>query len=486
MIKQNYRLKVFTVLLIIHVAITGIAQIQDAPLHQKLATWKASAAFATAGVGYAVSDSQTGEKLLLSEPQQSLVPASILKLITTGTALEMLGPDFRFETIMEAVGIVKNDTLFGNLHIIGGGDATLGSEYFPENNRFIADCIKALKSKNIKVITGKLIMDGSIYESQSIPDTWIWEDIGNYYGAGVSAFSINDNLYEVHLSSPQEAGRPTKINSMHPEIPGLQLQNEVLSSDINSDQAYIYGSPMEYNRVIRGTIPKGKSDFVIKGSMPDPSAYLAQYFRNELKNNGIITEGDTEYATVKKGEGEVVIRFENQSPTLREIIKVTNYESVNLFAENFLKYISYKKSGLGVTKRGCKLVTEFWKENGIDLTGFFMSDGSGLSRFNAITPGQMVQILNYMRTRSAYSEDFYQSLATAGEGTLTAMRIESFPRHSLRAKSGSMTRVRCMAGYLTTQSGRQLSYTIMLNNFTCSQGEAVRKIEEMLVELRKL
>lgn len=486
MSKQNYLLKVFTVLLLILWSFTGIAQNALAPLQQKMTSWKAYPAFATAGIGYAVSDCKTGEKLLQSEPQQSLVPASILKLVTTATALEMLGPDFRFETIMEAVGTVKNDTLFGKLHIIGGGDATLGSNYFPENNHFTDDWIKALKSKNIKVITGKLTVDATIYESQTIPDTWIWEDIGNYYGAGISGISIKDNQYEVHLSSPQEAGRPTRINAIRPEIPGLQLQNEVLSSDVNSDQAYIYGSPMEYNRVIRGTIPKGKSDFVIKGSMPDPSAWLAHYFRNELKKNGIIADGETEYATVKKSEEEVVLRMVNQSPALREIIKVTNYESVNLFAENFLKYISYKKSGLGVTKRGCKLVTEFWKVKGIDITGFFMSDGSGLSRFNATTPSQMVQILNYMRTRSAHSEDFYQSLATAGEGTLTAMRAESFPGHSLRAKSGSMTRVRCMAGYLTTQSGRQLSYTIMLNNFTCSQGEANRKIEEMLLELRKL
>ncbi|HET6557664.1 MAG TPA: D-alanyl-D-alanine carboxypeptidase/D-alanyl-D-alanine-endopeptidase, partial [Prolixibacteraceae bacterium] len=357
MSKQHYLLKVFTVLLIIHVTFTGIAQNAIGPLQQKLATWKASPAFATAGIGYAVSDCRTGERLMQSEPQQSLVPASILKLITTATALEIMGPDFRFETIMEAVGYVKSDTLFGNIHIIGGGDATLGSEYFPKNNHFTDDWIKALRSKNIKVITGKLILDASIYEPQTVPDTWIWEDIGNYYGAGISGISICDNLYEVHLSSPQEAGKPTKIISTHPEIPGLKLQNEVLSSDINSDQAYIYGSPMEYSRVIRGTIPRGKSDFVIKGSMTDPSAYLAHYFRNELKKNGIIAEGETEYASAKKGEGDVILRLVNQSPPLRDIIRVTNPESVNLFAENFLKYLAFTQSGLGTTKGGCKLIT---------------------------------------------------------------------------------------------------------------------------------
>ena len=120
------------------------------------------------------------------------------------------------------------------------------------------------------------------------------------------------------------------------------------------------------------------------------------------------------------------------------------------------------------------------------MTGFFMNDGSGLSRFNAITASQIVSVLNYMKIRSAYSEDFYQSLPAAGGGTLSKFSPQDFPNECLRAKSGSMTRVRCYAGYLTTVSGRQLSFAIMLNNFSCSQSEAFRKIEEILVELRKL
>ena len=175
-----------------------------------------------------------------------------------------------------------------------------------------------------------------------------------------------------------------------------------------------------------------------------------------------------------------------QSPSLREIIRVTNHESVNLFAEHFLKHMAFQKTGLGTTKDGCKFVVQFWKDKGLDMTGFFMNDGSGLSRFNVITANQMVDILNYMKTKSTYSSDFYESLAPVGRGTLTVFKNESFPNGCLRAKSGSMTRVRCYAGYLNTISGRQLSFAIMLNNFSCSQTEAIRKIEEVLVELRKL
>ena len=485
MSKQNILLKVFCIVFFIQIAYTGRAQDQVFSVQQKIAGWRAFPGLTTASVGIAVSDVLTGEMLIKSAPQQSLVPASILKLFTTATALEVFGPEFRFQTTLAADGKIQNDTLFGDLQIVGGGDPTLGSFYFPGNNHFMDDWIKALQEKKIKVVAGNLVFDASIYESQMIPNTWIWEDIGNYYGAGASGISLYDNMYKIHLSSGKEAGMLTKIEQIYPQIPGLDIKTEVLSSDINSDQAYVFGSPMEYNRVIRGTIPKNKSDFVIKASIPDPAALLAYEFRKKLTANGISVSGTSIFEKANI-EGEPVVLSVNISPPLREMIKVTNYESVNLFAEHFLKHLAFKDSGFGTTKDGCKFILEFWKGKGLDMTGFFMNDGSGLSRFNAVTAVQMVDILNYMKTKSASSGDFYESLATVGKGTLTVMRAENFPGNSLRAKSGSMTRVRCFAGYLTTDSGRQLSYSIMLNNFSCSQREAIRKMEEVLVELRKL
>jgi D-alanyl-D-alanine carboxypeptidase/D-alanyl-D-alanine-endopeptidase (penicillin-binding protein 4) len=461
----------------------GFSQNPINSVQQKITDWQNTSALANASVSIAVADCKSGESLLQSDPQLSLVPASILKVVTTATALEVFGPDFRFNTTLSYSGNLRNDTLFGDLQIIGGGDPTLGSEYFPESKNFQGKWVKALQSKNIKVITGNLILDASIYESQSIPNTWIWEDIGNYYGAGASGISVFDNLYEIHLKSENVAGKPTRITGIDPEIPNLDLTNEVLSSDINSDQAYVFGSPMENRRVIRGTIPKNQSDFVVKASVPDPSMLLASEFRKTLTSSGITLSGETKYEKAKDITNQIAII---QSPPLRDIIKVTNHESVNLFAEHLLKHLAFQKTGLGTSKDGCKFVVQFWKDKGLDMTGFFMNDGSGLSRFNAITASQMVAILSYMKTGSANSTDFYQSLAAVGNGTLTVFTDVSFPNECLRAKSGSMTRVRCYAGYLTSISGRQLSFAIMLNNFSCSQKEATREIEELLVELRKI
>lgn len=462
---------------------TGKSQNQNGIISDITDNWLRSKELANAGIGISVLDISKGSTLTQSEPQISLVPASIMKVVTTATALEVFGPDFRFNTTLSYSGIIRNDTLFGDLQIIGGGDPTLGSGYFPETRNFQEEWIKAIQKNRIKVITGNMLVDASIYEVQMIPGSWVWEDLGNYYGAGASGISVYDNLYEIHLKSPEIADQPTQIIKVVPKIPNLELQNEVRSSDINSDQAYVFGSPEDSRRVIRGTIPKGKTDFVVKASLPDPSALLASEFREKLSGSGICFSGITNYEKTKSeisGQLSVI-----QSPPLREIIKVTNHESVNLFAEHLLKHLAYNNSGLGTTKDGCKFVVQFWKDKGLDMTGFFMTDGSGLSRFNSVTASQMASILNYMKTRSAYPHDFYQSLPTVGNGTLTVFKNENFQNQSLRAKSGSMTRVRCYAGYLTSQSGRQLSFTIMLNNFSCSQTEATRKIEEILVELRK-
>ena len=466
--------------------VIGVAQNRVVSLQKKVAEWQTSSSLSHSSIGIVISDSQTGEELFKSEPQLSLVPASILKVVTTATALEVFGPDFRFTTTLSGSGIIKNDTLFGDLRIVGGGDPTLGSSYFSENNHFMEDWIKAVQNKKINVIQGNLIMDASIYDSESIPVTWTWEDIGNYYGAGASGISVFDNLYEIHLSSGKEEGKLTKIERINPEIPGLDLQNEVVSSVMNSDEAYVFGSPMENRRIIRGTIPMNKSDFVVKASVPDPSMLLASELRQKLSANGISILGGNKFEKVKNNQLLPAFLTVSQSPPLREIIKVTNHESVNLFAEHFLKLLAFRNSGLGTNQSGCKFVEQFWKDKGLEMSGFFMNDGSGLSRFNGISASQMVDILNYMITKSTYSEDFYQSLATVGKGTLTVFSKDDFPNDCLHAKSGSMTRVRCYAGYLNTISGRHLSFTIMLNNFSCSQTEVTQKIRELLVAIRKI
>lgn len=458
------------------------AQSGTPSLQQKITSWQNSPALQNTSIGFAVVDNNSGEEILKSEPQLSLVPASIFKIVTTATALEVFGPDYRFKTTLSYSGNLHGDTLIGDLQIVGGGDPTLGSMYFPDNRDFFDGWLNTLQKVGIRVITGDIVADASIYEKVQVPGSWVWEDLGNYFGAGASGLSIYDNMYEIHLKSPQTTGQLTQVIKTFPQIPGLDLQNEVRSSDENSDQSYVFGSPEDSRRVIRGTIPKDRGDFMVKASVPDPPMLLASELVRKLDLKGIRFSGKIKLQKAQRG----ITLAETLSPPLRDIIRLTNFESVNLFAEHLLKHLSWQKTGLGTTEEGCQFVLDFWKEKGLNVNGFFMNDGSGLSRFDAITASQMCLILNYMKTQSRYTDDFFQSLPTAGNGTLTNFNVAEFPTDSFRAKSGSMTRVRCYAGYLKTDSGRDLSFTVMLNNFSCPMSEATRKIQELLLELKKM
>ena len=453
-----------------------------------ISNWISQDLFTHASIGVYMQDAETGEVTHSSSPGLSLAPASTQKLLTTAAALEILGPDYRFSTSLAYTGEIHNDTLNGDLIILGGGDPALGSKYFKDHyfkHPFLTSWTDSLEQHHIRHIQGNILTDASVYEDQMIPDTWIWEDIGNYYGAGACGLSVYDNLYEIHLSSPSMAGQPTTIISTNPVIPNLEFDNQVLSSDKQQDLAYVFGSPLDSKRILRGTIPKGKSGFIVKASIPDPPYLLGWQLRKILEAGGITVTGEIKKRKKEQTEKPVSVIATTFSPPLIDIIRVTNHESVNLFAEHLLKQISYLNSGVGSTEEGTHLIIDFWKDRGIDTRGLFMCDGSGLSRFNAITPRQMVQVLDYMKNKSRNSNLFFSSLPSVPNGTLYYFNPDNFPNNGLRAKSGSMTRVRCFAGLLKTTSGRELLFAVFINNFSCSQSKAIHAIENLLVKVSR-
>lgn len=432
------------------------------------------------GIGAIVTNLETGTDIFVHHPEVSMIPGSLLKLVTSGAALEILGEGYRFRTILSYTGeITENGLLVGDLVIKGGGDPTLGSQYFCPS--FLSKWTNVIASKGIVQIEGDLVMDVSGYENQTVPDTWIWEDIGNYYGAGAGAFSIYDNTLKITLQSG-EAGKPTRIVKTEPEIKGLSFTNFVLSSNKNSDQAYVYGSPWEGTKVIRGTIPKNKNEFTIKAALPHPELILGNALKVELQKIGIQVSGKV---LIGKPTRKTTLLYTNKSVPLGDIVRILNHESVNLIAEHLVKQVAKETLGFGSTEEGLKIISGHWESKGIDTRGMFLEDGSGLSHFNAITPRQFAGILQYMYTTSPIADVFEASLAKAGEGTLYVFSKKDFPGNTLHCKSGSMTRVRCYAGYLETDSGNKLSFVFMVNNFSGKHLDVIKQIERFLIALKK-
>jgi serine-type D-Ala-D-Ala carboxypeptidase/endopeptidase (penicillin-binding protein 4) len=439
-----------------------------------------------AQVGIQIADANSGNSVYALNNEKLLIPASVLKLVTSAAALEILGSDYRFLTRLGYSGKIKNGVLYGDLIIIGGGDPALGSEYFTGHYftpHFLEVWAKRVKAEGISRIEGRLITDNTLYNNEKIPPTWIWEDMGNYYGAGTSALTVYDNLTRITFQSPPEAGSPTSILSVYPRLKGIHWENEVLSSDIQRDLAYVFGSPHDNRRIIRGTIPGNRSKFTIKASNPHPEKLIADEFLAHLASAGVFITGSV---AVEKYNPKNFFQIASvESPPLSEIIKVLNSESVNLFAEHLVCQIAAEETGMGDREAGLKIIADHWASRGLDVSQLFMEDGSGLSHFNAVSPQFITSLLISMKNSGTHYSPFFESLPSAGNGTLNGFNRNLFPFGSLSLKSGSMKRVRCYAGYIKTDSGNEYAIAILVNHFSGTHAKLISELEKLFAEVKK-
>ncbi|MBQ19744.1 MAG: D-alanyl-D-alanine carboxypeptidase/D-alanyl-D-alanine-endopeptidase [Flavobacteriales bacterium] len=442
-------------------------------------------ALKNASIGFYAYDLTDNNVIINHNGDLALIPASSLKLITTATALEILGENHRFTTTISYSGKIENGVLNGDIIIKGGGDPSLGSHrYRSYYGNFMNNWAAEIKKLGIDSINGKIIADASIFDNE-IPPTWIWQDLGNYFGAGANGLSIYENFYSLALSSKNETQKTT-INQINPHIPFLSIDNNVLGTSTNKDLSFIYGGPFQYNRYISGEIPKNRSEFKVKGSIPDPAYLCAYELDSILKISGIKMAYQP---TTKRLLGDSCIEnttikiTSTQSPTLASLIQQTNLYSVNLYAEHLLNHIGLTIKKEGSTTAGAEALISFWKEKGIDTDGMYVYDGSGLSRFNTITTKQLVVILNKM-DKSSNKDVFYNSLAISGKsGTLSSIANGTAGEGKIYGKSGYMTNVRSYSGYVITNNNKKIAFAIIVNNYNCSAYEMKKMLEKIMINL---
>lgn len=441
-----------------------------------------------ASISFKVIDLSTGATVSSYSPDLTLPTASTAKLFSTATALEILGPDFRATTRIYYDGVLDSaGILNGNIWIRGGGDPSLGSKYFTsatEQMKFMNDWATQLKAAGLKKIKGTVIADASEFGYDGAPDGWNWVDMGNYYGAGPSGLTIYDNLINYHFSVPAAAGQAISVRSIQPEVPGMIFHNYIRSSTNGGDNAYLYGAPYSLDRFGTGTLPVGSSDFLVKGSLPDPERQFAYEFAKVLKNVGIEITGEiqtvrtSEIAASVRDYGSKKLMIEHKGEKLIDIINYTNMRSVNLFAEHMINLIGYAKTGNGSTYSGLNVLENHWK-NFFSIDGLHVNDGSGLSRTNAISADHFVQLLKQMN-KSKYAAEFLASLPVAGSsGTLKNVCSGQAAQNRMTAKSGSMNRIKSYAGYIKSSSGKQYAFALIVNNFTCSSSALGAKMEKL-------
>ena len=347
--------------------------------------------------------------------------------------------------------------------------------------------VKEISNKGIKQITGAVVADNSRYDRISIPDKWYWEDIGNYYAAQTSGLSINDNYYKIFFKPGYSVGDYAEFLRIEPEVPGLDFYNNMKTGARGSgDNGYVYNSPGNYYAELRGTIPQGYKEFFIKGALPDPALLVVQLLDKYLKESGIKTDGRPEPLDEKINVDESKLITRITSPPLKEIVKIVNKKSFNFYAEMLLKELGYRVLGEGSYEKGIQSIKEFLEEKEIDTGGFKIYDGSGLSRSNVVTTDMTTELLLKMKKSKSYNA-FFSSLAVAGNskdiGTLKSFGKDTILENNVFAKSGFITGVRGYSGYLKTQSGKLVAFSIIANTYNIKINKTAEILKQILIEL---
>lgn len=421
-----------------------------------------------ANISVLIKDVETGKVIESYRPDNVVPPASVQKLLTTGAALEMLGPSFRFTTTLEYAGNIENGVLHGDLFIRGGCDPSLGN--LKGTQAFIFKWIKAIKAAGIRSIDGAVIADMSLLDGDATNPAWLWEDAGNYYAPGIFALNYMSNTLNIVLRSA-EVGSVADVIRTEPEYPGLKTINHIRCTEITYDGAYVHGLPYSNERYLTGSVPSNRGQFGVRSDMPNPGWLLATHLTKYLQEAGVKVARSASF--VSEGKLDLGVRqviYEHKSDSLGALIAETNIYSNNLYAEAIFRYLGLNYGKPGTIHNSCEVLREFWRMRGVRVKGALIKDGCGLAPQGAISAEALVELLEYMN-HSKNREVWMKSLPISGnrEGTLSSLCRGTELEGRIHAKSGTIGGTKNFAGYIDLPNGKQWVFAILVNS---AQGKA--------------
>jgi serine-type D-Ala-D-Ala carboxypeptidase/endopeptidase (penicillin-binding protein 4) len=429
-----------------------------------------------------VVDAKTGQVVFDKNAQIGLAPASTQKVITSVTAFELLGKNFRYKTefyYRRGLHII-NDKHFG---FVPSGDPTFGSSRFESTKPeiVISKIHGAFRTIYLDNKSDSEHFNYRVHKKE-IPKGWIWEDLGNYYGAASQNLNWMENKYEITFSS-SEVGSEAKIIEVTPINPGIVFENKVIAGEKGSgDNAYIYFSLGTDTVIIKGTIPPNQTRFTISGAMYNPENFFFSQLKNYFSDTKRVIASklvpnlyrsfgpisDEVKSLLSIGPSDVQKLFTHYSPSLDSIIYWFNKKSINLYGEALIKTLAYEKQGLGSTDSGVAIVKKFWKQKGLDEDELNIYDGSGLSPLNRVTTHAQVEILKYAKTK-----DWFPYF------------LKSLPDYNgMTMKSGTISDVKGFCGYHKAKDGKEYIFSFLVNNYSGKTSGLVGKMYKVLDELK--
>ena len=428
------------------------------------------------------SNGNDGSRAVLAyNASTRMVPASNMKLVTTGAALRAFGPEYRFKTEIGYTGSIDNDgTLNGDVYIIGGGDPTIGAA---DSTAYKADALfwkwkTILSGAGIKRINGNIIGDGSAWEGRLEHLGWEYADTWTYYGTGSSALCFYENTIDLQVSAGAEPGAPVNMTQTYPDTPWLHLENQAVTGPAGTGNSlYLQTSDKSTEATLTGTFAVDRRPKREQASNKYGALTCAHEFYKNLKATGWEVTGT--YGTPDQVGGDRVVKIgHTESPALAQICRKTNVDSDNFYAESLLRAMGEAATGIAVYD-SCLVAINEVLEDIVPGTskGIVQKDGSGLSRASSVTPEWMANYLTAMSGNKA----FVESLPRPGEGTLN--NLKNLTPWKFRLKSGSMGGTLCYSGYVLDEAGNpRISFAIFTNN-AAEKASLVRPALEGLIQL---
>ena len=447
-------------------------------------------ALSGATVGVSVRD-MDGREIAGLNSGQRMIPASNMKLVSTGTALHSLGADYTFKTAIGYTGEIKDGVLHGDVYVIGGGDPTLGAPEKDFGRTPFSQWLGILLKAGIRSVDGRIIGDSRLWEGYLEFGDWTYEDVGTYYGTGSGALSFYKNTIDLQVAAAAE-GEPVQAAQAYPETPWMHNANTAFTGPAGTGNSlYLYTTDLAPYAELRGTFATDRNPKTEHFANKFGALTCAYYFCRYLKSNGVEVTGGaadidrggrirgTDFVPAEKAGDPEVIGHTESAP-LRDIVRKTNLDSDNFYAEALFRTMAEETSGVAVYDSAKVAECAVLRRLGLDPGIVSIVDGSGLSRRNGLSPSFLTRYLCAMASSPAFPA-FLESLPMPGEGTLEVLFRDKPEMKRCRLKSGSMEGVLCYSGYILDDGGTPLAtVSVLVNGATAKTAQVRRALEGIL------
>lgn len=444
--------------------------------------------------GVSITDLSTGERLYARNADKNFIPASNVKLYTVAAALDQLGPDYRYQTRVYVDGPVEDGVLRGNVIVRGAGDPSLGGYDAPDPLETFRNWADSLKALGVRRIEGDIIGDDDIFSDERLGAGWTWDDLQYSYASEIGGLAFHENMVDVTIRG-QEVGQPGTVDwaPLRTDYVNVVNRTRTIRRYQRKDEEYSR-LPGTNTLILESLVPSGKIE-TEELAVHNPTRYFAHVMQEVLLREGISIGGapvDVDDISIKPDYTSNRLRrvATHTSAPLSDIVKTLNQESLNLYAEHLLRTLAVEMPSPppdlepGSGELGAQAVKNTIARAGVDTAFVEFADGSGLSRLNFVSPEATVALLSYMHNhpQPGVWNAFYASLPTGGVNGTLRYRYQNGASANgrVRAKTGTLSSISALSGYVSTGNGRLVAFSIFSNHFT-GKSRVARSAQDRLV-----